>query len=254
MDKYKKLQTDIEKVVTIIDKEIGEKQAEINSLGKEINVANDHVKELEEQLKDTDEKRKIIEAIENSNIIAYIFKNWLKTLNQEYKEYIKNKNWFIIIAFPLLILWLIVICAVIILGSGLSGFLILTILGPILFIGGEAKSLIKLYNLKKAYTFVGLSNIREDIIKSIGFYRENIEENINKSKVLYAEVQKLQQEKDYFVKSLESVIEKREQVLEQVAFPLLDEFFSREDISEVIARIRAKKDNATASIKEVNNG
>lgn len=241
MDKYKQLQTDIESAIAKIDAEIERKQEEISSLDGKISSVTENIEENKRVLDNVNEKIETVKDIENKNIILYIIKKCLSDLIQETKEYIKNKDWFLAAGNPLLIIVLIVFCQIYILGTGLSGFLSLAAIFSAIFIGSNASKILGYNDLKKNYTFRGLSEKRENLINNIDSYNKEIIGYKSESEQLLAEIKKLQDDRAYFASCLEEITEKREQALAQVAAPLLDGLFAKEETSEVIARIRARE-------------
>ncbi len=245
MDKYKQLQTDIESAIAKIDAEIESKQEKISSLEGGISSVTENVEEYKRALDNVNEEIETVKDIENKNIILYIIKEYvndlISALIQETKEDIKNKECLLAAIIPLSIVAFIVSCQIYILGTGLSGFLSLAAIFSAIFIGSNSSKIIRYHDLKKNYTFEGLSEERENLTNSIDSYNKEIVGYKSESRQLSSEIKKLQDDRSYFVRYLEIITEKREQALAQVATPLLNELFTKEETSEVTSRIRTRE-------------
>ena len=109
------------------------------------------------------------------------------------------------------------------------------------FVGAKLDSIIELHRLKKNYTFVELSDIREDIIKCIDEYRRDILDLQAKNAELYAEIQTLQAEKGDFILDLERVRATKEQIIIERAPEILNTAFNDFDMSDIKERIELRE-------------
>lgn len=241
MDKFKELEERIKEAIKHLDEQINTKQNEIEKNNEKIDTTDESLKSIKDNLKSIDKKRVIVEAIENKSIILYVIREWIREMLQEYQEYVKNKNWIEIIGVPTLFAFLIIMCTFYILNRGLKGFLQLSATYSMIFIGVNIGKLIRLHNLKKNYTFFGLSGTRDDIIKSIDEYRRDIASLKARNAELYTEILALQAEKGNFILDLERVRATREQAITKKAPEILNAAFKEFDDSDIKERIRTRE-------------
>lgn len=241
MDKFRELEERIKEAIKHLDEQINTKQNEIKRNNEKIDTTDESIKSLKDNLKAIDEKRKIVEAIENKNIILYTIEKCLNDLLQEYQDYVKSKQWFAIISIPILASITIFLIGIAIIDGGIPAIFALSALISLYFVGAKLDSLIKLHNLKKNYTFFELSGVRDDIIKAIDEYRRDIASIKSRNADLYTEIQALQTAKGEFILDLERVRSSREQVIVERTSEILNAAFKEFDDSGIKERIRIRE-------------
>lgn len=242
MDRFRELEEKIKEAIKHLDEQINTKQNKIEKNNEQINATDETIKSLKGSLKAIDEKRVIVEAIENKNIILYVIREFFNDLLQDYQNYVKSKQWFAIISIPILASIVIFLISVEIIRGGIPSILALSALIPLSFVGANIDSLIKLYKLKKNYTFFELSGVRDDIIKSIDEYRRDIASIKSRNAKLYAEIQTLQAAKGEFILDLERVRSSRKQALVERTTEILNAAFAEVNFNDIITRVRSRKE------------
>lgn len=241
MDNFLELQRQIKEVIAKIEKQIKEKEKQIEFINYSRGDALTSISDMDKSFKDINAKRETLNKVKNKNIIIYMIKEEINSIIKEFNEYIKNKQWGYAFLTIICFLFAIPAGAYVLINAGLEFLPFAGVLVTILFLGGSGGEMLSLHNLKKNYSIEELDSTLEDIKTSLNMKKTNMKEYNAALEQLQKEIQSLKNEKVYYEEELKRIIQARENAVEQIAEPLLNEAYEKVDTSKVTARMRARE-------------
>ena len=239
MDKFRNLQIQITNIIERLENQIEEKQKIVSRRENEAVELKYKIGNLEKKINEIRGRKSFQESIMSQSTLTYLIKKNIKEDRAYIRELIKAKRWFCLIlqnGFVLLICGF--IAYMIILYPALLAIL------PFVFLISLFPNLKEIISLRRLKKNNPISSINEELLNAENTLAQ-LKEKGSELKVeieqLKSEINSLQFEKSYYEEELNRIINARENAIEQLAIPILDEAYRQVDTSEVISRIRAKE-------------
>lgn len=238
MDNFKKLEIKLENIIKRLDAEINAKSTTVSNINQEIESANEVINTTREILENAKEKRDTLNELNKKSIILYIFQKELEDAKNDTHKLIKERKWGLLITR----LALVVALLYIIISASIFNLIIPSIFIVVSVVAGsEIKQILKLRKLKKNYTIADLEELIKEAEASIALNEKEIIASKAKAASLLSEIQKLQIEKSNHEETLKHIIETRENAINLVAEPILNDVYNGWDMDKIAKRIREKE-------------